>query len=454
MKTLTSTNQQIIQRHSDDLHDNIVDQLISGRKLAVIKAPPGSGKTFTLLRIVRTLIDLHGWKVAIAAQTNNQANDIARQFGLANPDLLMVRIGAAGSAAPSDFPPAGLWVNSFGDAPDAPGLFVSTTAKWAASGNLPFFDLLAVDEAWQMAWADLMRCADASPRYLLIGDPGQIAPVTSVDVSRWGTSRRAPHKAAPSVVFADPQFKAVRVVGNLPACRRLPAESVPYIKPFYDFDFDAFAQPGDRIFRWAGETISQNGQGYELLFEKLEKCEPLLLTISTAEDGPPAEVDYDLAKAIRNIVAGLICEDVLIREDARGNERRVSETDIGITSSHRAMNGAIRRAFDGEFNEVRIDTPERWQGLEKPIMIAVHPLSGVTEPSDFDLATGRLCVMASRHKVAMIFVSRDHVGHTIENVIPAATQPPGEPDVVGAGRQAHLEFWELLVANDRVIALP
>ena len=37
----------------------------------------------------------------------------------------------------------------------------------------------------------------------------------------------------------------------------------------------------------------------------------------------------------------------------------------------------------------------------------VHPLSGVVTPSDFDLETGRLCVMASRHKAGLIVLTRD-----------------------------------------------
>lgn len=45
-------------------------------------------------------------------------------------------------------------------------------------------------------------------------------------------------------------------------------------------------------------------------------------------------------------------------------------------------------------------------------MIAVHPLSGVLRPSAFDLETGRLCVMASRHLAGMVVLGRDHLGLT------------------------------------------
>lgn len=86
-------------------------------------------------------------------------------------------------------------------------------------------------------------------------------------------------------------------------------------------------------------------------------------------------------------------------------------------------------------------------------MIAVHPLSGVTDPSAFDLETGRLCVMASRHESAFIILARDHISTTLSNLVPSAEQAPGRPDVVGRGHDAHLRFWQALAAHGRVRAL-
>ena len=37
--------------------------------------------------------------------------------------------------------------------------------------------MLFVEEAWQMAWADFMLLGQVAPRFVLIGDPGQIPPV-------------------------------------------------------------------------------------------------------------------------------------------------------------------------------------------------------------------------------------------------------------------------------------
>ena len=119
------------------------------------------------------------------------------------------------------------------------------------------------------------------------------------------------------------------------------------------------------------------------------------------------------------------------------------------------MNAAMALQLDSDLRgKVTIDTPERWQGLERKVMVIVHPLSGVIQPSEFDLATGRLCVMASRHQIALVVVTRDHLTHTLETHLPVANQPIGQDDTSGAGHFRNLSFWNSLQDQDRVIALP
>jgi hypothetical protein len=117
--------------------------------------------------------------------------------------------------------------------------------------------------------------------------------------------------------------------------------------------------------------------------------------------------------------------------------------DIGVVSTHNLMNTAIQnelRALSSKYADIRVTTPERWQGLEKPVMVAVHPLSGVMSPSAFDLETGRLCVMSSRHQAACFFVTRDHVSDTLDDHLPLADQALGALDAVGKGHALHREF--------------
>ncbi len=84
-------------------------------------------------------------------------------------------------------------------------------------------------------------------------------------------------------------------------------------------------------------------------------------------------------------------------------------------------------------------------------MVLAHPLSGVVNPSGFDLATGRLCVMTSRHRVGLVIVSRDHVGGTLAEFLPSATQAVSRPDDAGRGHAQNLALWSALVRGGRSV---
>jgi hypothetical protein len=429
-----------IDQQYSDLRVSLTEYLLDGGRIAVVKAPPGSGKTHNLIEVLSVLVGA-GKRIAVAAQTNSQADDICDRFAKDHHEVAVDRFTSKDYRLPDDFPSSVGHVIAAKDLRDEPGVVVGTTAKWSLT-DLPGapFDLLAVDEAWQMAWADFMQCATISGRFLLIGDPGQIPPVVTIDVRRWETSPRAPHEATPNIVLADPTIND-RFEGSLPACRRLPHESVVYVKPFYDFDFAAYVEPGA-----SGVDLPR---GHRL--DALSDGRPILATLATPAGGPPVEVDHELAAAVASLIEDLIRAPSSVRID--GRLAPLQPSDIGVTSSHRVMNAAIASALGSRSQLVRVDTPERWQGLQKPVMIAVHPMSGVVSPSSFDLDTGRLCVMASRHQAGLIIVSRDHVGETLANYVPSAEQAPGRPDRVGRGHDAHLTFWHRLIADGRVRAV-
>lgn len=423
------------------LRRDLTAYLVAGGSLAVIKAPPGSGKTFTLIEVLSELV-AKGRQIAVAAQTNSQADDICRRFATDHPQVPVARFSSRGLTPGDGFPTGVSWVTDKKELPTGPGVTVATTAKWSLT-DLGFpYDLLAIDEAWQMSWADLMQCAMVSGKFLMIGDPGQIPPVVPIDVRRWETSPRAPHEAAPEVVLAEPTLASMSFVGSLPACRRLPNESVDFVRPFYDFDFEAYVAAGAR-----GVDLP-NGHHWG---GALGTGRPLAVTIPTPDNGPPIEVDHEIAAAAAKVLGDLLGGDVTLRVGKVC--RPLEPSDIGVTSSHRVMNAALAAALSTWANQIRVDTPERWQGLERPVMIAVHPLSGVADPSAFDLETGRLCVMASRHQAGFILLTRDHVGETLRNYVPSAEQAPGRPDVVGHGHNAHLTFWTQLERQNSVVAL-
>ena len=133
----------------------------------------------------------------------------------------------------------------------------------------------------------------------------------------------------------------------------------------------------------------------------------------------------------------------------------VDVKEIGIVSTHRAMNTRLHYRLPKPLQHVvRVDTPERWQGLERKMMIAVHPLSGVTDPT----------ACRARDRPALRYgqpppvwapepATRDDVADTLRTHIVSVDQAVGRADVAGIGHHRHGEFWGRLQDDNRVVAL-
>ncbi len=416
--------------------------VVDGGKLGIVKAPPGSGKTWLLLEAIEAARTAK-MRVAVAAQTNSQVDSICRRFATMASGFAITRF-AGGSAQPGTLPNGVAWVTETKELPNGPCVVVGTTAKWGLVNITDPYDVLLIDEAWQMSWADFMLLGQVAKSFLLIGDPGQISPVVTIDVARWETAPRPPHLAAPQVIVEDARLK--RDEWSLPATRRLPHDAADLVRQFYDFDFGAFAQRGERQV-----SLDPGGKAPQhRLLDLLRNGSAAAMTLPTPDHGPPLEQDIDVADAATALVRALLARGAQVTDD--DGKRKLTPADIGLCATHRSMNTALDLSLPRELRgHVHVDTPERWQGLECKIMIVVHPLSGVLRPSAFDLETGRLCVMASRHRVGMIVLARDHLGTTLEEFIPSASQAIGRRDVEGRGLRDNLEFWKRLSSGGRVI---
>ncbi len=433
-----------LQARRDAVLQRVLAHVESNQSLLVLKAPPGSGKTYVTTRAVALAMH-RARRVAVATQTNAQAEDFCVRMAKDFPRFTVHRWASAGRRERALG--ASVRWHRGRDLPQGPCIVVATSAKWATSdldGQDPF-DALFIDEAWQLSWADFMLFGAVASRFVLVGDPGQIPPVVPIDVSRWQTSRRPPHVPAPEVILRDRTLPTVRV--ELPVSTRLPHDTCALVRAFYDFDFEAWAAPGER--RLVLPTGNGDGQSVDRVLESLSTGSTSLLALPTPAGGPPLEEDLDVARASAAIARRALERHATVCTEE--GEHALRPEDIGITATHRVMNTRIADALGPLAGKVRVDTPERWQGLERPLMIVVHPLSGVTSPGVFDLATGRLCVMASRHTTGLVIVSRDHVGATLEQTLPRAEQCLGQRDEAGRGRAQHRAVWEHLHQSGRVV---
>jgi hypothetical protein len=446
-------------------------------KIVVVSAAPGAGKSTALLSLANELLALPGvQRVAIAAQTNNQADDLGVKYAKSFGNSKVFRFASSLTKKPENY--AGHWVTSIRDIEEERDcVLIATAAKWGqAVANAPDFrvDYVLVDEAFQMTWSTFVQVSCLGPNFVLIGDAGQIPPVVPVEASRWDTSNFPPHWPAPETVRAiSDVLGADRFMERkLEFCWRLPQASIAYIVPFYDrFDLQVKAVAGvdDRELKFANQVADQSALGGAI--ELFADGEPILITVPDEIDGDPIDADVKVSNQIREFLRSLLAANpsysLKDATDSQG-EQKLKFSDIAICSTKRAMNALIENTIQDVLNEYRedrvaagqesvpnfglkVDTPERLQGLEFKVFLAVHPLSNARKPNSFDLETGRLCVMASRHLIALAMFSRAHVLKTLNIEMPNSTQAPGLADAAGLGHRLHKQFIDSLSANKRVI---
>lgn len=439
---LQTVDREALDRRRRGVLEELLSAVDAQEGLVVLRAPPGSGKTYSVECAV-ALAHARHLRVAIAAQTNSQADDLCRRLTRRFRRLPVVRF-ASQDHQPGDVGAAQI-VRRSRDLPGGLSVVVATAAKWAVSDVGEPFDYLLVDEAWQLSWADFMLLHAVAPRFVFVGDPGQIAPVVTIDVRRWETAGRPPHAPAPEVLLRDPQFAAQ--VLDLPVTTRLPYDTARLLQPFYDFSFDSWAGPGERALELAP---ARRPDSVDRTLELLSTGSVAMLTLPTPDEGPPLEDDLDVARAAADLVGRLLARRARWREE--DGDGVLAPEEIGLAATHRVLVGRLQDALGPLAGRVRVDTPERWQGLERKVMVVAHPLSGVTRPSPFDLDTGRLCVVASRHRIGLVMVTRDHVRATLEGYLPTAEQPVGRADLVGRGHARHLELLRALQRDGRIVS--
>ncbi|MGH9066984.1 MAG: AAA family ATPase, partial [Acidimicrobiales bacterium] len=225
----------------------------TGEPAVVVESPPGAGKSSLLVKVAAYCYS-DGQRVVVAANTRRQAADLVGRLAEvgANPWLLV-------SKAAKDQPGPGMGgvIDTPGDIPpDGPVVVVANTAKLRSS--MPehlrgAFDLMALDEAWQVTDADFLPLAGLAKRILLVGDPGQIDPVVTFDPERWRAEPAGPQVPCPEALLAR-WGKAVHLV-RLPATRRFPEDSAKLLQPaFYpDLPFFSVSESTPVEFRdWLG----------------------------------------------------------------------------------------------------------------------------------------------------------------------------------------------------------
>lgn len=433
------------------LADNAVRDVLAtqwdGVPAVVVNSPPGAGKTgIAELLSVQAFRLLHQ-RVMIATQTNEQAFDLGRRLGTGFPSLPFYMVTSENLEIPPDVTalPNIHIVHRAADLPEGPCVSIGNSAKWSwFDSDDCQFDLQIIDEAYQLPDYRFHIIAGLARRYVLIGDPGQIDPIVQAEIERWRCDPAGPHIPAPrSLIERHAQIKQL----ILPVSRRLVSDTVDFIQPaFYPgIPFVALQKSRPLSFGVPGiapmdAPLDAVSNGKSLVMVELP---PLMAS----------EIDLELADEMVWTIQRLLTRSAHFHDEH--GVHTVTPDMIGVACAHVAQVNAVRERLGSTLNGVFVETANRFQGLERPLMFVQHPLSGRTDATNFHLDSGRLCVLLSRHRVACWIFGREGIGHQLRRYAPVGERSLGiSDDPEFDGWRTNTSLMQALAKRSRIYAVP
>jgi uncharacterized protein len=348
-----------------------------------IQGPPGTGKTFTGSHMIVELVRA-GRKVGVTAVSHEvirnllgRCIEIARRQGL--EDFRCLHKGKAKEGTPEG-------LDAFDDYKRIHALFDlggyrvlgGTAWLWARPDFANSVDVLFIDEAGQMALADVLAVAGSARSLVLLGDPQQLEqPQQASHPPGTGASALEHILGERKTLPGDAGLFLQRTRRLHPAICAFTAEV------FYENRLSS--NPGCERQAVLGARFPEAG----------------LVYVPVEHEGRQARSEEEV-EAICGIVAELTAGGARWRE-ADGRERPLTPEDLMIVAPYNAQVTALAAGLPG----IRVGTVDKFQGQEAPVVIVSLTTSSPDEAPrgmGFLYSANRLNVATSRAKGLCILV--------------------------------------------------
>ena len=335
-----------------------------------VQGPPGTGKTWNGARVIADLVQNHGWRVGVVAQSHASVENMLAAVVAAGLDP--ARVGKkprAGSESEST-----TWTrltdSTLGAFTDLPGFVVGGTAwLFSNAARIPrgSLDLLVIDEAGQYSLAATIAASVSATRLLLLGDPQQLPQVSQgthpepVDVSALGWLSDG-HNVLPS------EFGFFLDVSH----RMHPAICAPVSELSYEGRLHPV--PSDRVLAGIAPGLH-----------------PVPIVAYHNSTSSPEEADAVLA----------IVRDLVGRPwTSAGLTAALTADNVIVVAPYNAQVQLLRETLDAAgFEGVPVGTVDKFQGREAAVSIVSLAASSAAEIPrglEFLLLANRLTVAISR----------------------------------------------------------
>lgn len=433
----------------------------------LLRAAAGAGKSHALRRLVADAI-AHPQcaRVAVVAFTNRQTHTLAGPLGerLGKKNVCLFVAEARLPEVPDDVVARVTIATTTSNIPPKCKVVIATCHKLGAIGErgrqdtylgtahnqeTPY-DVLFVDEAWQVPHHLFDPVSGYAPITVGVGDVGQLPPL-ELGGNPWrGDPGYNPFRAWPTD-YDDDDRTWTR---ELPAVWRPAAGHLALWRAFYPEweTLDCVAAPEDR----ALEAPTLQGATADV-WRQVGTGVPTLLEVDGLPDPEAADIDLPLMGIVESLLDELFAAGFeLLRTDyddsgtPTGAETRTGPGDSSadpLVSILATRNQAVDDAADAverlrdkhslAERDLVSSTVDSYQGQTNGITIAVHPLSGAAQLDEFNSAFGRLAVTCTRATHGLLVVARPGLDQLLGDAPARPGTPFGEPGNRQLPRQTH-----------------
>jgi len=348
-----------------------VRKAVGARDFSLIHGPPGTGKTYTIARAVRAMVD-RGERVLLSAFTNRAVDNILEAVldqGIDTDHL--VRVGTESGVRPDmqayRLERGGDPEDRLAELEDA-GVVAATTATCGSRVmKEQAFDVALVDEAAQLTEPGTYAAINLAERFVLVGDHEQLPPVVRAENELTESLFERLVEGYPEAgVMLDRQYRMNQRIQAFAS------------REFYDGKLrPATPEVASRA------LADLNGVSPDALPRELHDAVSVL-------DVPGDDGQYtDSEEAAR------VAEVVASYADAG-----VDLADIGVIAPFRAQVAEISRHVP---EGVAVDTVDRFQGSSEEVIVVSFVASGELEGPIFE-DYRRINVALTRPKRALVLV--------------------------------------------------
>lgn len=451
---------------SDEASRELADMLAGTSPIdrILLKAAAGAGKSYALKRLVAEA-DTHpaSSRITVVAFTNKQVRPLAASLGkeLGRDRVCLLVSAQQWNEVPQDVLDAATVVTSTSSMPASTTVVIATCSRLGAPGELKRlrdhfgtgstpFDVMFVDEAWQIPHHLFDKVAKAAPKWVAVGDVGQLPPL-EIGENPWrGDSGYNPYRAWPTD-YVDDSRTWVR---ELPAVWRPSAGHLGLWRAFYPewASLDCVAAPGDRTL----DLGTMDGPITEI-WRQVGTGVPTLLEIAGLPDPEAADVDLPLMEFVEALVDEFFAAGASVESadyDDGGEPTGTSTVAAPgrtnpdplvaiLATRNQAVDDAtdvvqrLQEKYDLTDRDIVSSTVDSYQGQTNGITVAVHPLNGAAELDAFNSAFGRLAVTCTRATHGLLMVARPGLDELLAEAPARPGTPFGEPGNRQLPRQTH-----------------